>query len=112
MRADDAGAARLESLLWVSDAEPRPLDWIALAALSDVPAPRPFLLQKRPSPVATVSLSLYFHASAAEVLDSGPWLLLNISGKAAGRGFFDHAVELWRSDGKLLASSTQLAWFA
>ncbi|MGA2550972.1 MAG: thioesterase family protein [Burkholderiaceae bacterium] len=104
--------AEIESVLWISHAQPRRLDWVGLAAFADVPAPRPFLLTQQPGPVATVSLSLYFHANAAELEASGPWLLLRINGHAMRRGFFDHRVELWRSDGRLLATSTQLAWFA
>ncbi len=107
-----ANSARLDSLLWIRQAEERALDWPSLAAFSDVPAPRPFLLRSTPHAVATVSLSLYCHASAAELAAAGPWLLLNITGKSIARGFFDHAVELWSAEGSLLASSTQLAWFS
>jgi len=112
MRVGEPNAARLESLLWIRDADGRAHDWIGLAAFADVPAPRPFLIQHDPSPVATVSLSLYFHADEGTVRAAGAWLLLKITGKTMGRGFFDHAVEIWSGEGTLLASSTQLAWFS
>lgn len=112
VQLEEGATPDLTSMLWVSDAQPRQLDWAGLAAFADVVAPRPFLIQKQPSPVATVALSLYFHASGSAIAESGPWLLLNISTHSVRAGFFDHAVELWGEDGRLLATSTQLAWFS
>jgi acyl-CoA thioesterase len=103
---------RLQSRLWVREAAARPLDCLNLVALADVVIPRVFLLQAGPSPVATVSMSVYIHATAEEIAASGsPWLLLDITCNTVRRGFFDHAVSIWREDGHLLATSTQLGWF-
>jgi acyl-CoA thioesterase len=103
---------QLRTRLWVREAEERSLDWLNLAAICDVVIPRVFLLQKGPSPIATVSLSIYFHATRAEIAASGnAWLLLDIESHGVRRGFFDHSVTVWREDGLALASSTQVDWF-
>jgi len=103
----------MRSQFWARYAEPRVLDWLGLAALSDVILPRIFLLQPSPSPVSTLSMSIYLHATAEELSAvREDWVLFDVGAHAARHGFFDHYASLWARDGKLLASTTQLAWFA
>ena len=105
-------APSMASLMWAKERETRPLDWLSLIALADIPAPRTFLLQPGAVPTSTVSMSVYFTVSAAELAAaSDQWLLMDINGHAARHGFFDHSVSIWRGE-QLLATSTQLAWFS
>jgi acyl-CoA thioesterase len=102
----------MKSLMWARERETRPLDWLGIIAVADIPAPRTFLLQPGVVPTSTVSMSVYFTASAAELATpSDDWLLMDIDGHTARHGFFDHSVSIWRGD-KLIATSTQLAWFS
>ena len=102
----------MKSLMWARERDPRPLDWLSVIALADIPAPRTFLLQPGVVPTSTVSMSVYFTASAAELATpSDEWLLMDIDGHTARHGFFDHSVSIWRG-ARLLATSTQLAWFS
>ncbi len=107
-----ADTQHLDTRYWVAETEPRALDCINLTALADTPVPRIFLLQKSPSPVATVSMSVYFHQSTQELAALPPgWILADIGAHSVRHGFFDHRVSLWHESGVLLASSTQVAWF-
>jgi acyl-CoA thioesterase len=112
-RNDQSESAKhLQTRTWVRESEGRALDWLNLVAIADVAIPRVFLLQQSPSPIATVSMSVYFHVTQAEIDESAsPWILLDIGCHSVRRGFFDHTASLWREDGRLLATTTQLAWF-
>jgi acyl-CoA thioesterase len=102
----------MASVMWVREKAPRPLDPVGLIALADIVAPRTFLLQPGLTPSSTVSMSVHFIASEHELSDtSESWLLMDIDGTNARRGFFDQRVAIWRGD-RLLGTSTQLAWFS
>lgn len=108
---NDAGD-HSETLIWVRDAQPRTLDFPALAAMSDVFYPRVWLRRARPVPAGTVSITTYFHTSAAELAAVGEGFLL---GRATGQqfrnGFFDQTAQLWSEAGLLLATSHQIVYF-
>jgi acyl-CoA thioesterase len=108
----DGSGDRSETRMWVRDAEPRPLDFAALAALSDCFYPRVWLRRARPVPIGTVSISTYFHADGALLAEVGTGFLL---GRAVGQqfrnGYFDQAAQLWSEAGTLLATSNQLVYF-
>lgn len=98
--------------VWVRDEPVRPLDFLSLTAMSDVFYPRIWL--RRPVRVAagTVSMTIYFHASAAELADAGTgYLLGQASGQAFRHGFFDQSAQLWSESGTLLVTSTQLVYY-
>ncbi len=101
-----------ESLLWVHDEPQRPLDFLSLMALSDVFFPRIFLRQQQMCPAGTVSMTTHFHADAATLADNGcrP-ILAKAQGQCFSRNYFDQRAELWRDDGVLLASSSQMVYF-
>ncbi|MDM0011136.1 thioesterase family protein [Variovorax sp. J22P168] len=101
-----------ETRMWVRDAEPRPLDFAALAALSDAFFPRVWLRRATPVPIGTVSITTYFHVDSALLAEIGHGFLL---GRATGQqfrnGYFDQAAQLWSEAGVLLATSNQIVYF-
>ena len=100
------------SQLWMRDAPPRPLDFCALAALADVFFPRVWLRRALRVPAGTVSLTVYFHANAAELTATGTgYLLGQARGQEFRHGFFDQTVQLWNEAGALLATSHQMVYF-
>lgn len=100
------------SRLWVRDAQPRALDFASLAALADVFYPRVWLRRATRVPAGTVSMTIYFHASAEQLAENGTgYLLAQAQGQAFRHGFFDQSAQLWREDGTLMATSHQLVYF-
>ena len=98
--------------LWMRDAPPRALDFCALAALADVFFPRVWLRRARQVPAGTVSITVYFHATAEQLQATGTGFLL---GQARGQefrnGFFDQTVQLWNEAGTMLATSHQIVYY-
>lgn len=98
--------------LWMRDAPPRPLDFLSLAALADVFYPRVWLRRARRVPAGTVSITVYFHASAEQLKATGIGHLL---GQARGQefrnGFFDQTAQLWNEAGTMLATSHQIVYY-
>jgi len=100
------------SVLWVRDEPPRPLDFAALASLSDCFLPRIFLRRRQRALIGTVSLTTYFHADAAALAAQGEaHLLATARGLNYHDGFFDQSGELWSRQGRLLASTHQLVYY-
>lgn len=98
--------------LWMRDAPPRPLDFVALAALADVFFPRVWLRRARHVPAGTVSITVYFHASAAQLQATGTgYLLGQARGQEFRNGFFDQTVQLWNEAGTMLATSHQIVYY-
>ena len=98
--------------LWMRDAPPRSLDFVALAALADVFFPRVWLRRARHVPAGTVSITVYFHASAAQLQATGTgYLLGQARGQEFRNGFFDQTVQLWNEAGTMLATSHQIVYY-
>lgn len=98
--------------LWVQDEPPRPLDTPALTALCDVFYPRVWLRRARRVPSGTVSFTVYFHASEAQIRAVGAQpLLAQAQGQGFRDGFFDQTAQVWAPDGTLLATSHQLVYY-
>ncbi|MBF6327253.1 thioesterase family protein [Nocardia transvalensis] len=98
--------------LWVRDKPTRPLDYPALAALSDIFFPRVMHRLGRLVPAGTVTLTTYFHATAPLLrAQSNHPLLATARAHHFGNGYFDQAAELWSHDGELLVTSHQLVYF-
>jgi len=98
--------------LWVRDEPPRPLDFCSLLALADVFFPRVWRRRARMTPVGTVSMTVYFHAGAAELAATGGgYLLGQARAQSFFNGFFDQSAELWNQAGQLLATSHQIVYF-
>ena len=108
---DGSGSSSLTQL-WVRDEPQRPLDFTSLTALSDVFYPRIWLRRATHVPAGTVSMTIYFHASAGQLFESGTgYLLAQAQAQAFRHGFFDQVAQLWTEAGTLLVSSTQLVYF-
>lgn len=100
------------SLFWVREETGRPVDAVQIAFLADIGAPRIFLRSSAPRPSATLTLSIYFHATAGEFERVGDdYLLSELIGTRAEASTFGSRGELWSRHGTLLATMEQLCWF-
>ena len=100
------------STLWIRDEPPRPLDFLALAAICDAFFPRVFI--RRPQWVAagTVSLTIHFHANAEMLRAQGARPVLGTARALHfGKGYFDQTAEVWSDGGHLLAASHQVVYY-
>lgn len=106
----DHGVSRTQ--LWMRDNPPRPLDFASLAALSDVFFPRIWRRRASPVPLGTVSMTVYFHADAAQLLATGTgYLLGQAQAQAFRNGYFDQTAQLWNEAGELLATTHQVVYY-
>lgn len=109
---DEQEQARSNSVVWVRDEPPRPLDFASLAALCDSFFPRIFIKRRSLTPIGTVSMTTYFHADAALLRDQGERHVLGIAKALSFRqGYYDQTGEIWSEDGQLLASTHQVVYF-
>ncbi|MFW9908903.1 MAG: acyl-CoA thioesterase [Candidatus Thorarchaeota archaeon] len=101
-----------ETILWVRDEPERPLDFLSLAAISDVFFPRVFILRSNLGIAGTVSTTIHFHADSSS-LDRQACrpLLAAARGQRFYRGYFDQVAELWSDERELLVSSIQTVFF-
>ncbi|MCZ2405935.1 MAG: thioesterase family protein [Burkholderiales bacterium] len=98
--------------LWIRDTPERPLDFCALAALADVFFPRVWLRRAVQVPAGTVSITVYFHASAAQLQATGTGFVLGQARAQEFRnGFFDQTAQLWNEAGTMLATSHQIVYY-
>jgi acyl-CoA thioesterase len=108
----DGNLQHSETRIWLRDAQPRPLDFPSLAAMSDMFYPRVWLRRAKHVPAGTVSITTYFHAGPEQLAEVGTGYLL---GRAAGQqffnGFFDQTAHLWSEKGVLLATSNQIVYY-
>jgi hypothetical protein len=110
-RWDGSGDGSL-SRLWVRDAEPRALDFASITAMADVFFPRVWLRRTTHVPAGTVSMTVYFHATSAQLQATGSApVLAQARGQQFGNGFFDQTAQLWNADGVVLATSHQIVYF-
>ncbi|MEZ5653560.1 MAG: thioesterase family protein [Burkholderiaceae bacterium] len=100
------------SMLWIRDEPPRPLDFVSLTAICDSFFPRIIIRRPQWVPAGTVSLTVYFHADAAQLQRHGAGPLLGVA-KAShfGLGYHDQTAEIWSAAGDLLATSHQIVYF-
>lgn len=104
----------LDSLtqLWLRDAAGRALDFAALASMADAFYPRVWRRRARWVPAGTVSQTIYFHASGAQLASVGDAYLLGQAQSQDFRaGFFDQSAQLWSRSGVLLASAHQIVYY-
>jgi acyl-CoA thioesterase len=100
------------SVVWLNHNPQRSLDFVGLAALSDVFFMRIFHVRGHAGPMGSVTLTTYFHASREVLAAVGDNPLLGEADAAVfHRGFHDQTCRLWAADGALLASGTQMVWF-
>ncbi|WP_332815934.1 acyl-CoA thioesterase [Ramlibacter sp.] len=106
----DLGDSRTR--LWMRDDPPRALDFASLTALADVFFPR--IWRRRPVfvPIGTVTMTVYFHAGAAQLSQVGEGHLLGQAQAQAFRGgYFDQTAQLWNEAGDLLATTHQVVYY-
>jgi acyl-CoA thioesterase len=100
------------SLVWEREASGRRLDAVQLAYLCDIGAPRVFYVSDGPRPSSTVTLSLYIHATDAELSACGDdFILSDMIGTRIEHSTVGESSKLWSRSGKLIATSEQLCWF-
>jgi len=108
---DGSGDTSL-SQIWMRDNPPRPLDFASLSALSDIFFPRVFIRRATHVPVGTVSMTVYFHAGAEQLAQTGTGYLLGQANAQAFRnGFFDQTSQLWNEAGVLLVTTHQIVYY-
>jgi len=108
---DDSGHTSLTQL-WLRDAPARALDFPALAAMCDVFFPRVWLRRARRVPAGTVSITMYFHAGAALLEQTGTgYLLAQACAQEFRNGYFDQSAQLWSEAGQMLATSHQIVYY-
>ncbi|MBS0428056.1 MAG: thioesterase family protein [Proteobacteria bacterium] len=101
-----------ETRLWLRDAQPRALDFASLTAMSDIFFPRVWLRRATVVPAGTVSITTYFHCTAAQLAEVGTGHLLGCAtGQQFAQGFFDQSAQLWSQAGHLLATSNQIVYY-
>jgi acyl-CoA thioesterase len=100
------------STLWIRDDPPRPLDFLSLAAISDIFFPRVMIRRPRWVPAGTVSLTTYFHADAKQLAAEGERPVLGTARASHfGLGYHDQSAEIWSEGGALLATSHQIVYY-
>jgi hypothetical protein len=100
------------SQMWLRDNPSRSLDFLALSAMADAFYPRIWRRRATLVPAGTVSMTVYFHAGAADLARSGQgYLLGQAQAQTFQHGFFDQAVQMWSEAGDLLATAHQIVYF-
>ena len=86
-------------------------DKALLAMVTDNSAPRAMYALDRVM-TTTLSLTAYLHATAEEIAALGDdFILIECEGRVGGGGASDERSSYWSRDGRLLATSEQLAWY-
>ncbi len=101
------GADRAEVGGWTGLVEPRPLDALAVALLSDAWFPAPFPRATGPTVAPTIDLTVHFRAAIPPGSDG--LVLGRFTSRVAREGYFEEDGDLWLPDGTLVAQSRQLA---
>jgi acyl-CoA thioesterase len=104
-------SAPMEVGAWLGLAEPRPLDAISLAFLSDAMFSPPFIRIDQPATSPTVDLTIHFRASLPRVANPNPDELCfaRFHTGLLHEGFFEEDGVIWAADGTVLIQSRQLA---
>lgn len=109
---DGSEAESSTSCLWVRDDPPRPLDYASLTALCDAFVPRIFIRRRRPVPIGTVTLTIYFHADPQMLMAQGDRPVVAVARALTFRdGYFDQSAQIWDDQQRLLASTHQMVYY-
>lgn len=104
------GAAPNRSVFWSGMTKPNRLDAAKLAFLADFVPPRIFYAAQKFVPSSTLSMTVYFHATQAELDAVGEdYVLAEAHARRIEAGYWDHSVSFWSPHGPLLATTEQLA---
>jgi acyl-CoA thioesterase len=100
------------SKLWIGDRVSRKIDALSLMSMSDAFFGRVFHARRELVPFGTVSLTTYFHADMEELArDDISRVLAIADAKIFHKGYGDQSGELWSPQGRLLATTHQIAYF-
>ena len=100
------------TLSWEKETSGRPIDVLTLALLSDLGAPRIFTISPAPRPSATLTLSVNFLASEAELAACGDdFILSDMIATRIEQSTVGTRKTMWSRAGALLATSEQVCWF-
>ena len=106
------GPVETFSKLWIGDRVPRKIDALSLLAMSDAFFARIFHAKRELVPFGTVSLTTYFHADAADLEAENTTRVLAVAdARIFHKSYGDQHGELWSPSGRLLATTTQIAYF-
>src|SRR5579871_167943 len=106
-----APGASSRSLTWVRSLR-GPFDKALLGMATDNSAPRAMYALGHTIRTTTLSLTAYLHATAEELAAIGEdFILCECEGRVGGGGASDERSSYWSRDGRLLATSEQLAWY-
>jgi acyl-CoA thioesterase len=106
------GPASAFSKLWIGDRVPRKIDVLSLMSMSDAFFGRVFHARGELMPFGTVSLTTYFHADAEDIAAEDTVRVLAVAdGKVFHKSYGDQSGELWSPNGRLLATTHQIAYF-
>jgi acyl-CoA thioesterase len=101
-----------ETRTWVRSIDAVELDFETLTALCDSGFPQIFVRLKRPVPISSVTLNVFYWATMEELASVGPDYLLNVARmRVARHGFHDTSTAMWSRSGTLLATTEQVIWF-
>lgn len=99
------------SLAWVRSRSGR-FDKALLAMVTDNSPPRVMYALGRDVDSTTLSLTAYLHATDKHLAEIGDdFILIECDGQVGNDGASDERSNYWSRDGRLLATSTQLAWY-
>ena len=99
------------SLAWVRSRR-GPMDKALLGMVTDNSAPRAMYALGPMIRTTTLSLTVYLHGTVEDLAEVGnDFILVECEGRVGGGGASDERSSYWRRDGKLLATSEQLAWY-
>lgn len=102
------GTARIAG--WIRTLDPRPLDAIALVAISDALPPAPFPRIDAPMMVPTIDLTVHIRADLnLSTMTPDDSVFAEFITNHIANGFNDEDGFMWAPDGTLLAQSRQLA---
>jgi len=107
-----SGGSESDTQCWISDVPPRPLDFPSIAAHCDTFIPRLFVRKGGPTPIATVSLTINFHADGEALKNvEGYHVFATAKANAFNGGYYDQEGKVWSRNGILLATTHQMVWY-
>jgi acyl-CoA thioesterase len=106
------GRGDTNSAAWVREMTGRRVDRLQLAFLADQFAPRPFFWSEGPRPSATLTMTVYFHATDEEIAAVGDdYILSEAVGSRGESSTAGQHARMWSRAGALLATTEQLCWY-
>ncbi len=110
--ADSYRGGDTRTSAWIRMVSGRPHDHVQLAYLADQFAPRSFYWGAGLRASATLTMSVYFHATADDLAEAATGYLLNeATGTRGAHSTSGLQARLWSPTGTLLATTEQLAWY-